>query len=858
MIITKTYKKRAISITHGAGNLVVGGVLSVFPLLSAQYAQSAEYNLEEIVVTAQKRSENVQDVPIAISAFSSQSLAQKGITNVAQISDFTPNIQIDRASPFAGSSTIISAFIRGIGQNDFAFNMEPGVGLYVDGVYFARTVGAAVDLLDVQRVEVLKGPQGTLFGRNTIGGAIHVITHRPGEELSSRFEVTAGRYDRLDLRGTVDIPLVEDKLYSSVAFSSTERDGYQKRLRFDPTSVNTVNPVTGSVYGNSFFESDSENFIRARDGVGGSTQGGENARSLRVKLLYTPTADFEFTLSADTTYAREEATAESLIATSGFGFPFSFSYNACIDGADPSTMALGDAPTFALSGICDIDRGVIGVPLSEASNRLPWGDHFITGDKDTSYASGSNFSDVTTWGFNGSADWSINDWLSVKSITAYRELESAFGVDVDASPLAFIDTSFTMNQEQVSQELQFNIDAFDGRLKSVLGAYYFQEEGDLLDTVTFGSGLLQVFGPNDLENKSEALFAHNNFQITDNLGMTFGVRYTREEKTFTGKQRDLSGFTELFVTNFGFPPVFFPGFAEGDLELLFPTQENKKTFYDVSFRGGFEYALSDDILAYVSYAQGYKSGGWTTRLTAPLGVSDALAAATGFAGVVDPVNPPQHDPEEADTYEVGLKSELFDRRLRLNMALFSTDYTGIQVVSAPTFTLGAPWFFNAGDARIRGAEIEMDASVTPNLVLNGAFGYLDAEYRSLDNIALAGGITLDHKLVNVPEESASLGGTYTFDLEGGSRFLLHADVTHKGEMDRDLTNTPELMEDGFTMTNLSLTYEAADSDWSLVLGGENITDERFIVTGNNNLALGVVTATYNRPRTWYLTVKLKH
>ena len=138
------------------------------------------------------------------------------------MSGFTPNIQIDRSSPFAGSSTILSAFIRGIGQNDFAFNMEPGVGLYVDGVYFARTVGAAIDLMDVERIEVLKGPQGTLFGRNTIGGALSVVTRRPSKEFAYQGDLAVGNYDSRPAR-RVDIPLVEGLLYSSLSFPKSAR-----------------------------------------------------------------------------------------------------------------------------------------------------------------------------------------------------------------------------------------------------------------------------------------------------------------------------------------------------------------------------------------------------------------------------------------------------------------------------------------------------------------------------------------------------------------------------------------------------------------------------------------------------------
>lgn len=807
--------------------------------------------LEEIIVTAQKRAENAQDVPIAITALSAAALEEKGVTNVTQVSDFTPNVQIDRASPFAGSSTIVSAFIRGIGQNDFAFNMEPGVGLYVDGVYYARTVGAAIDLLDVERVEVLKGPQGTLFGRNTIGGAIHVITRKPAKQYGYKADVTTGSYDRLDMRGTVNLPLVDGLLYSSVSFSSNERDGYQKRIPFDPTAQPVINPVTGDAYTSSFFETDSARFTRARNGVGGDTQGGENNRTGRFKLLFTPSDDFEFLLAADVTYARESATPSSLLAVNGGAFPFTLSYNACIGGVDPSTLAI-PAPTFALAGICGLTRGPIGTSLGSVSNRLPYGEHFITGDKDTSYAAGSNFSDVTTWGVSGTADWTLNDALAVKSITAYRKLESAFGVDNGGAPEAMLDTSFTMNQHQISEELQLNVTAFDDRLKSVVGAYYFNEKGDLLDTVTFSAGLPQIYGPNDLENNAWALFTHNNFALTDRLGLTFGLRYTEEEKRFTGGQRDNSGFTQLFVGNFGFPPQVFPGYAEGDLNLLFPKGENKRDFSNTSIRAGLEYELTPDVLSYASYAQGYKSGGFTTRLAAPLAVSNLVSG-----GVTDPVNPPQHDPEKADTYEVGVKSELFDRRLRLNTAAFWTDYDDIQVVSAPAFTFGAPWFFNAGKARIKGVEMEADARLSNSFVMNAGVGYLDAEYRKLDDVAIQGGLTLDDKLMNVPEWSGNVGGTYTFSLPDTSKLLLHADYIYKDKMARNAENTPLLIQDAFAVVNANLTYAPKAASWQLMLGGENLTNERYIMTGNHNDAVGATTATYNRPRTWFLGLKIE-
>lgn len=188
--------------------------LATLSIVGAARAQNApaeetqpETGIQEIIVTAQKRAENVQSVPIAISAFAGAALAERGVNSVSALAAVAPNVNLDSAVPFSGSTAVLAASIRGIGSNDFAFNIDPGVGVYVDGVYLARSVGANQDLLDVQRIEVLKGPQGTLFGRNTIGGAVSVVTRDPAREFKFAGDITTGRFNLFEARGTVDIPL---------------------------------------------------------------------------------------------------------------------------------------------------------------------------------------------------------------------------------------------------------------------------------------------------------------------------------------------------------------------------------------------------------------------------------------------------------------------------------------------------------------------------------------------------------------------------------------------------------------------------------------------------------------------------
>lgn len=807
--------------------------LALMSLPSVVHAQeaagkSADAGVGEIVVTAQKRAQNVQDVPIAITAMGEAQLQQRGITNITQMSNFTPSVQIDRASPFAGSSTIMSAYIRGIGQNDFGFNMEPGVGLYVDGVYYARTVGAAVDLVDVSRVEILKGPQGTLFGRNTIGGAISVITADPTHDFAFKGNVTTGSYSRLDVKGMINLP-ISDTLAASVSFGSNHQDGYQHRIPYTVTGAE-VNPLTGTVTGpaaGSPILSNEGNFLTARPVGGSNTQGGESSQTLRGKLKWTPDNALSVVIAGDYTRAREEAAAETLLATNqALGQPggntFATFYNLCVAGVE------------AVPGICQIG-GKVNTNLLSTGTRVPFSNAFITNNIDTTYANGANFSDVTAWGVSGTVDYKLSPDVSAKSITAWRRLRSAFGTDIDGSPLDIGETTFSMNQRQFSQELQLNVHAFDDHLKSVLGAYYFNESGNLHDQVVFGEGLLQVNGPNEFSNKAWALFTHNNLRITDKLGATFGIRYTQEHKTFVGGQSDLN---KIAVT-LGVPPVAFPD--PSDLTRVFPLGTFRRKGTNTSIHAGLEYHFTPDVMAYASFAQGYKSGGWTTRLAVPLAATTALNP--------DPTQPPSFQPEKADTYEIGIKSELWDRRLRLNVTGFWTDYKNMQLTVTSAETAFTPWFINAGQSRIKGVEVEAEARPIAALRMTGSVSYMEAKYVSLGSVATAAGFSYGELIPNTPKWSGSFGATYTVDLPKGDSVALHGDLNFKSRMAKDYQNF--FIQGWVNLVNANVTYTSPQSNWAITLGADNVFNKRYIVTGNQNDGFGARVATYNRPSTWY-------
>jgi iron complex outermembrane recepter protein len=831
--------------------------VSALLALAASGIALADTQLEEITVTAQRRAQNIQDVPIAVSALTAEALQQKGVNDVQQITNFIANVNIDSASPFSGSTSVLSAYVRGIGQNDFAFNFDPGVGVYVDGVYLARTVGANVDMLDVERIEVLKGPQGTLFGRNTIGGAINIVTRRPAEDFDWHGEIIAGDFDRRDLRGSVDLPLVDGKLLSSIAFSSKYRDGYQKRIPFPSDTQYNV---------------DGTNAFLAAGYQSSEREGGQDEQNIRGKLLWMPGDDVEITFAGDHGNVDQSATPNTVLAThSGPTDFFARIYNTCINtslaqlndpndplqaatftniGLPPGGFVPGYAPLNTTDGLCSTRGPVggyppnttVGVPQTSFAavnvdadpnnDRLPYDDRFLTNDIDTTYATGNSFSKLDTNGFSVTADWKINDGLALKSISGYRDLKWDVGMDLDGSPLEMLHTSFNMIQRQASEEIQLSGKSAGDRLDWVVGGYYFREAGHLTDFVTFSEGLLQIFGPNDLETKASALFTHLNFRLNDLVGFTVGARYTKEDKKFEGFQQDLDGFN---VKLLGIP-AFGQGFPDPNNPLrYFPPGVNSKSFNDVSPRLGIELHPSGSVMIYASYSEGFKSGSWTTRLSNPLPVA------------------PDFDAENATAYEIGVKSELADRRVILNAAAFFTDYNNIQL----NFQQGvSPTFENAGDARIKGAEVEFQGLITDNFSITAGLGVLRAEYTSIEAGTL--GITLDSDLPKTPQTTFYIGPHYSAPLSNGARIEVNVDYSYRAAVFNDTENTPLLRRPSTDNVNASLLYLSAGGKWDVGIGGTNLTDDRYLITGQAQIAGGQTYGTYNRPREYWATLRVRH
>lgn len=800
--------------------------------------------IAEIVVTAQKRAENVQDVPIAISAFTASTLQERAVGDVSQLSSLAPNVTLDAGTPFSGSGAVLAAYIRGIGSNDFAFNIDPGVGIYVDGVYLARTVGANQDLLDVERIEVLKGPQGTLFGRNTIGGAISIVTRDPGHVFRLQSDVTTGSDNLFQVRASADLPIT-DSLSSTLTFGVKNRRGYQKRIPF-PGAEN--------------FVSDGYRAFNAAGYDPSNREGGDDVWNSRVKMVWDNGGKVKLTVSGDYSDQRQSATANSLLATRTD--VFAGWYNACINNDAASLAANG---LGFLTNLCSLPRAGVGgseanppllgvnVDANPNNNRLSYNNQFVTGDPDTSYATGNSFSRLRNYGAAGTIDFALTDDISLKSITAYRELHWKAGMDLDGSPLDMLHTSFAMNQKQFSQELQLLGDLLDKRLHYVLGAYYFNESGNLHDFVTFPAGFLQVDGPNNLWTKNYAFFGQVDWRLNDFIGFTAGGRYTREKKRFEGFQSDLDALNYKMagcypVTEACRVALDFPD-PNNPLRYYVPGINHKK-FSNFSPKLGVQLHPTEDIMAYGSWSKGYKTGGWTTRLSNPIPPDPV----TGI------VPAPGFNEEKATTWEIGVKSTLFDRRLQINAAAFTTKYQGIQL----NFQQGvSPVVQNAGNARIKGVEVEVVAAPTPEFTINGSAGYIDSYYTSVDPLAQVApsvdqiGVFAGATLPKTPKWKFNVSPRYEIQLGDGGSVVLLADYTHTSKLKNDTEGTFLLNRGATDLVNASVTYRLAGGHWELTAGGTNLTNKRYLVTGQYQAAGGEIYGTYNRPVEWYARLGLK-
>ncbi|MEO6388155.1 MAG: TonB-dependent receptor [Croceibacterium sp.] len=789
-----------------------------------------------IIVTAQFREQALQDIPISITAVTADDLEARSQTDLATFADSAPNVQIRPQTAAFGPS--VTASIRGIGQNDFNPAYEPGVGIYIDEVYYPSLTGAIFDTLDLDRVEILRGPQGTLSGRNSIGGAVKMFSRLPSGDSGATVEASYGSRDRISLRASAEFALT-DTLFARVSGVSKRQDGYVDQLDFGcvypagggATFVNqdgvteAVNPVGG------------EARVVTTDNCRVAKLGGTNYQAARAILRWEPIERFDFTLIGDYTDQDNTVAGQVLEATlrktspnirTPAGLPFD---NRFICGPFCNFQVDGQA-----AGNPFVGGPGAGTPLLATQ--------------------GSNRTTYRGWGVSGQGNLDLNDMLKLTSITGYREFKTRFDADGDLSPAR---TGFGINNLSnwsFSQELRLNAELTD-KVFVTIGGYYFKQSSvyDSVQDLRYVPPYpLQFRQPDTVDADAKAAFANLGWEIAPGFNLNAGIRYTEESKTQNYYRYNLDGTINRFLDPVGvLCGAGFNGVDTNDCngngnrtEVLRALTGNAALYSgdQIDYRVALDYRFSDAFLVYASIATGFKGGGSNPR---PFNAFQLLPFG----------------PETLTAYEVGFKSDLLDRRLRVNVAAFLNKYADIQSTASPCPNVAPPndlpsaCRVNLGSADIKGVELELTAEPVEGFRINGSISYLDFQYTVVNP---AGGATLNDPGTGMPPWKASVGMQYKIDLgNSGSltpRFdVYYQDETFAGFQGTGASRLAQILPT-FTTANARLTWSNPDDNLSISLEVTNLTDEyHFNSVFDQRANNGGRIVTPSRPREWALSVK---
>jgi iron complex outermembrane receptor protein len=630
--------------------------------------------IETVTTQAQKIETNIQSTPVAVTSISGETLQRSFAQDLRDLSKNTPNVMMEPVGAFQNASAF---FIRGFGSTDIESAADPGVGIFVDGVYMARTSTGLSDMLDVSAVEVLRGPQGTLFGRNTIVGAVLLNHNKPDvDEFDAKGSVLAGNYGRLDVKGVVNVPLVEGVAAMRLAVKSTNFDGFY------------YNETDHSRYGG-------------------------NDRITILPSFRVVGENFDATIRGEYARIRDDSYAN-------------VQYSQCPGKVgDPTTPNPGAFQTVPL--INYLYKGTAG--LADACGREPSKDAFNVKHDNTS-GRGSNF-DI--WGLSGEFNYTIPDVGTITYVGSYRDTQEDVYNDFDATDLPIYMTRRQQQHWQTSHELRFASD-FSETIDFVAGLYYFKQKYNMeqdtygwLFDASFANALRNAlgvptgttttfddlnpnaggFGRTVQDNESWAAFINLNYHITDTITAVGGLRYTEEKKNFVtcAPSAVNDRVNRTCNTTPGLPnSTYYSSYlslAPGD-----------NSWSNVSPKLGLNWQATDDMFLYASWTRGFRSGGFNGRCGTPF-------SCTPF------------DPETADSYEVGVKWDPI-QELRINLTGFWLEYQNQQVTlirQSPAESGGGNETVtaNAGQARAKGIELEVTAVPTEGLKVWGALGFLDAK-----------------------------------------------------------------------------------------------------------------------------------
>lgn len=800
-------------------SVIVPGLLWCVLLLVAGLAPTTAWAqqdrratvIEETIVTARRVEESLQDTPVSVSAFSSSDLEQMGASEAKDIASFTPNMSIRNQS---SSQDNYNISIRGVSEGETSLAIDPTVGVYLDGIYIARTTGLAFDIVDMQRIEVLRGPQGTLFGRNTIGGAINVVTEKPSGEFNLRVKGGLGNRDYDTQQLTVDFPA-----FGNVA------------AKFSALRIDRDWPAK-SLY---------------TDGDLGSL----NAEAYRLALRWSASDTLALDYSYEVTRRENNPELNQLSHVR----PIYADPNGQFYGGNLYEQAAANASSKRKSVL----------PMRASS------DDSATSDID---------------GHALIVEWDISQNLMIKSITSYREWESfTYETDFGSFPVLesgdvidlrsgsaslvpvgtlvplFSAQRLPSSQEQITQELQFIGSLFSDRLNYTAGLYYFEEEtfednpqefvlptSLVADFAATGSGFppelsaeLAPFVSSGTasatwlntpflyttDNSSYAIYGQTTWTVIPDFDITVGARYTRDKRKTT-LRNNLDGGTEpTTVTASDSWSEFTPSLV-------------------------LDYRWSEQINTYFKIATGYRSGGFNVRALTTSAFEDAF------------------DPEILLAYELGIKSDLLNRRLRLNASLFRLEYTDRQISQFEAGTGGASSkIVNAGESVTHGIEIEATYIPFAGLRINAALGYLDVEFKEFISGPLdqeTGFSTGDNRDISsdaatnlfAPEVNGSLAVEYQLIPWSFGQLTLRGDATYEDSYAFHPQFTRFTESPARTLFNARATLGdipvGGDGKLKLALWGKNLTDKVHQDFGIDFGLLGFAIVNYANLRTYGLDV----
>jgi iron complex outermembrane receptor protein len=687
--------------------------------------------LEEVVVTAQRRTENLQQTPLAVTALSGVQLEQRNIRTTLDLMQVTPGLQVSTqtAADAGGSATF---FLRGMGQQQAGNGSEPAVGVYVDDIYYPTLQGAVFQLLDVEQVEVLRGPQGTLFGRNTIGGALRYTTRKPTDTLEGFAQVEGGNLGRRDYTGMLNLPLGE-RAAVRLSGGHLESDGY----------------------------------VRQQDG--GPAAGASDATLGRVQLRLRPTEHVTIDLSGQ--YARTKL--------DGFAY------------TQPGPI---DALPGTLPGIWN--------SIPPLGGSAPYDDRYRSVCVYCQAGTSSReFSTNTTKSGTSVVEWRATDTLTLKSLTGWTEVDSTSFSDLDGTPLPIYQAPGGNHARAWSQELQIN--GRSARADWVGGLYYYDAA-----VRTGGKGEATVLagpvplGGQETKTKTYAAFLDATVPITDRLSALGGVRYSRDDKRLA-----------LYA-------------ASGA-----QTDEASDTFASTTGRAGLRMQWTPDLMGYATVSLGFRAGGFT------------------YTGV----GYDRFDPERATSVELGVRSDLAERRVRVNPTIFYTRWRDIQVqIAKPTDQGVFLTLQNAARATSYGAELETEAAVTDRFRLYGSLAYLHLRY---DDTGGALGITKDSQFQRAPRFTYALGARYDQPV-GAARLSGTLNWSWQDDQKSTAQDSDALRLPSYGLLNARLEFVDPSGRWTLAVFGTNLTDKSYFV-GGANYGANIGTAHYDlgRPREYGASVR---